>query len=448
MTNYSKDQILSTFREALKFSKADQTEIVLEAEKLSLSRFAESKMTQNLTTSDDLVIIRTIKNKKIGVSVSNSLELEAIKTALKNSREICDIQKEDESFITLPSSPPAVKLKSFYEATDQIRPLQKADDIKKIAIIGNKDNLEASGAYKTTTNRVAVVNSLGTEQYYEGTSAELSLTLSGDKDNSGYAIGYNRDITKIASDDLATKAAEKAVKSIDPIKLDTGEYTVIMEPAAVGQMVLLFSFLGFGCKTFISKRSFMSNNIGKQIVGTNISLTEDPYHEDLQGMSFDFEGVPSQQVPLISNGIAKGVVWNSYYAGIAQQKSTGHAHPAYKTFSPYPKSLVMAAGDSSVQEMISSVDRGIYITHFWYVNYLNPMRTMVTGTTIDGTFLIENGQISKPIMNMRMGQSIQEMLSKCTMISKTRQLYPQYSVVMYLPYLKVENFKLATQEDE
>ncbi|NIP43589.1 MAG: TldD/PmbA family protein [candidate division Zixibacteria bacterium] len=309
-----------------------------------------------------------------------------------------------------------------------------------------KDNLLSSGAYRITTDRAAVVNSLGTEQYFEGTKAELSLTLSGDEDNSGYAIGYNRDVEMIDPILLAEKAADKAVGSIDPIKLESGQYTVILEPPAVGQMVLLFSFLGFGCKTYISQRSFMSGKIGQQIVGNNITFIEDPYNDRMQGMPFGYEGVPRQKVFLIENGIARGVVWNSYYANIAGEKSTGHAHPAYKTFSPYPKNLVMGEGKSSVEEMIASTERGIYITHFWYVNYLNPMRTMVTGTTLDGTFLIEDGKISKPIVNMRMAQSIQEMLQSCSMISAERQLYPQYSVVMLLPYLKVEKFNLAAEE--
>jgi predicted Zn-dependent protease len=442
----SRDYILSTFKKALEFSNADQTEIVLESEELSLTRFADSKITQNLTTADNKVIVRTIDGKRIGVSVSNSLDLEDLKRTVRAAHEISSVQKPDEDFISLPQSPAALPSKAYHEATAGFSPVDRADAIGKINDVGKKDNLLSSGANRITTDRAAVVNSLGTEQFFEGTNAELSLTLSGDNDNSGYAIGYNRDVNMIDPVMLAEKAADKAVRSVDPVKLDSGPYTVILEPPAVGQMVLLLSFLGFGCKSFITRRSFMAGNIGRQIVGSNITLIEDPYNERIQGMPFGYEGVPRQQVYLIENGIARGVVWNSYFAGIAGEKSTGHAHPAYKTFSPYPKNLVMGAGENSVEEMIASTERGIYITHFWYVNYLNPMRTMVTGTTLDGTFLIENGKLTKPIVNMRMAQSIQEMLQKCSMISAERQLYPQYSVVMLLPYLKVEDFNLSVEE--
>jgi PmbA protein len=445
MPDLSKDYILSTFKKAIRGLNADQIEIVLEAEKLSLTRFAESKITQNLTTSDNLVIVRTIKDKKIGVAVSNSLEAADIKSAIKSALEIGSVQPANDAFKSLPSSPSALSVKSYYEPTDSLSPIGRAEAVSKIVTVGSKNDLLASGAYKTKTDRVAVVNSIGSEQYFEGTSAELSLTLSGTESNSGFAIDYNRNHENIDPDNLAQVAADKAIRSVDPISLPTGKYTVILEPAALGQLVLLFSFLGFGCKTFVTRRSFMSNKIDQPVAGANITITEDPYHENIQGMPFDFEGVPRQQVKLIENGIARGVVWNSYYADVAGRHSTGHAHPAYKTFSPYPKCLTMKAGDKSVEEMIASVDHGIYITHFWYVNYLNPMRTMVTGTTLDGTFLIDKGKISKPIINMRMAQSIQDALFNCPMISKTRELYPQYSVVMLLPTVKIEEFNLAEQ---
>ena len=310
MANLSEDYILSTFTEALKFSNADQTEIALEAESLALTRFAENMITQNISTEDNLVIVRTVKDKKIGVAVTNGLELEDIKKAIKSAEEIGSVQEPDDAFVTLPKSPPALKVNAFYESTDKLSPAMRSAAVGKIIATGKKDNLQASGACKTTTEHIAVVNSLETEQYFRGTSAELSLTLTGDQGNSGYAIGYDRDFAGIDPQKLATKAADKAFKSVDPVEIPSGKYTVILEPPAVGQMVLLFSFLGLGCKTFMSGRSFMNGKIGKQIVGPNITLMEDPYHEKIQGMPFDFEGIPRQQVYLIDRGIARGVVWN------------------------------------------------------------------------------------------------------------------------------------------
>jgi predicted Zn-dependent protease len=121
-------------------------------------------------------------------------------------------------------------------------------------------------------------------------------------------------------------------------------------------------------------------------------------------------------------------------------ESTGHALPPNNTFGPYPKNMVMSPGNSSLEEMISSTQKGILITHFWYINYMNPMKTMVTGTTRDGTFLIEDGKIKSPVKNMRIGQSILEAFSSVEMMSKDRKLCPQYGVVMYVPAMKIKDF--------
>jgi predicted Zn-dependent protease len=266
--------------------------------------------------------------------------------------------------------------------------------------------------------------------------------VSSEDERSGYAIAYDRDAGKINPGLVAETAVDKAVRSVDPISLPTGQYTVLLEPAAVGQLLLFLSFMGFGSGTFVQRRSFMAGKIGEQITGANISVRDDAYNPQMLGMPFDYEGVPRRSVELVTNGIAKGVVSNSRDAGQMGTESTGHAHIASKSFTPYPKHMVMNGGEATVQQMIKAVDRGIYITHFWYVNYLNPMMTMVTGTTRDGTFLIEQGKVTKPIVNMRMQQSILEAFSNCRMLSKERVLYPQYSVVMLLPYALIDNFQL------
>ena len=108
--------------------------------------------------------------------------------------------------------------------------------------------------------------------------------------------------------------------------------------------------------------------------------------------------------------------------------------------------MAVGAGNSTIEEMVASTSRGVYITHFWYVNFLNPMKTQVTGTTRDGTFLIENGKVGAAIKNMRINQSILEAFANAEMISKTRELYPQYSVAMLVPAMKINNFNLETTE--
>jgi predicted Zn-dependent protease len=211
----------------------------------------------------------------------------------------------------------------------------------------------------------------------------------------------------------------------------------------VANFLLFLAFLGFGGKLLHQHRSFMSGKIGEKIMGDNINITEDPFNSAIEYLPFDYEGVPKRKVVIIENGIARAGVYNSHYANLAGTESTGHALPPDNSYGPYPKAMVIDPGNSSVKDMIKSIDRGIYITRFWYLNFLNPMRTMVTGYTRDGTFLIENGEITKPVVDMRVQQSMLEAFSNVETLSAEQRLIPQYGALMLVPFMKIVNFNLT-----
>lgn len=432
----------------LQRSSADQTELLLTGEDFNLTRFSESQIRDNLFRSEYTVYARAIKEKRIGVATTTGLTEKGIAAVVDQACKIAELAEPDEKFVSLPEPTGRPELMTtFYRETERCSPQQRAEGVKLISEAGSKRQLAAAGAFETTTDFLAVVNSLGMECFWNGTAAELSLTLSGESGNSGWARGYNRNIEELDIASLAGTAVDKAARSREPISIASGPYTVILEPAAVGQLLLFLSFMGFGCKTLMQHRSFMAGKIGEQITGENITITEDAFHPELRGQPFDYEGMVRKRVPLIEKGVARGVVYDSYHANLMDAESTGHALPPDNSFGPYPKNLVMDAGEQSLPQMIASIEQGVYITHFWYINYLNPMQTMVTGTTRDGTFLIENGQVTKPIKNMRIAQSILEAFANAPMLSNSRTLYPQYSVVMLVPAMKVEGFNLEQVEE-
>lgn len=442
-----RDQIIEVLKTGFAKSNADQTELLLTGEDFSLTRFSESQIRDNLSRSEYTIYARAIKDKQIGIATTTGLTEESVAKVVDQACKIAKLAEPDPKFVSLPKMEGELKPETTsYPQTADCTPKRRAEGVKTVADAGRDEKLEASGAFETTTDYVAVVNSLGMERFWNGTAAQLSLTISGETGESGWALGYNRNIDDMNIPLLAGTAVDKAVHSRNPVSIESGQYTVILEPAAVGQLLLFLSFMGFGCKTFLQHRSFMVGKIGAQIAGENITIIEDAFNPELRGQPFDYEGVLRQRVPLIEKGIAKGVVYDSYYANIMGAESTGHALPPDNQFGPYPKNLVMSPGESTLEEMVGSIERGVYITHFWYINYLNPMQTMVTGTTRDGTFLIENGKVSKPINNMRIAQSILEAFSNAPMLSKTRTLYPQYSVVMLVPAMKVEGFNLEQAE--
>ncbi len=441
-----KDQTLSSLKAAMKAFTADQIELCLIGEDLSLTRFAESQIHQNMYRADTTVYVRAIKDKKIGITSTGDLSAESLKRAVVDACTIAALMPADADFDSLPTPESAPTIATNETTTDESTPQQRADAVGKVVELCHKAKLQTAGAYRVTTESVAVVNSLGVEQFGASSRSELSLTANGEAGNAGWAIAYNHDSKNIHPEAIANRAIDKAVHSLDPISIESGAYTVILEPAAVGQLLLFLAFMGFGAKTLYQQRSFMAGKIGEKITGDNSTIIEDPRAPEFSSLPFDYEGVPRKKVVLIENGIARGVVSNSYYAKLLKSQSSGHALPPNNTYGPYPKQMAISAGTATIDEMVASTARGVYITHFWYVNFLNPMKTQVTGTTRDGTFLIENGKIGKAVKNMRINQSILDAFAGAEMISAVRELYPQYSVAMLVPAMKINNFNLEATE--
>lgn len=439
-----KDKILENLQNGLNFSEAEQTELLWLEEDFNYTGFAQNTIFNNISRYDHVLMARTILGKKIGVAVTNSVDDGSIKKVIKEATDIARNQQEDPDFVSLPQFSPAPKANGFYKETSEFSPSERAGVVEKIVKACEKEKLTAFGAFETKTESIAVANSLGIQQFFKGTQAHLTLTTSLNG-ASGWAQGFDRNVNNIDAQDLAQTAIKKAIMSQAPVELPPGEYTVILEEAAVASLLLFLGFLGFGGKTFSEGRSFMSDKIGEKITGENISIVEDPFNPEMISIPFDYEGVPKKKVTLIQNGVARGVVYNSYYANKFGTQSTGHALKPDNPFGPYPKNMVMVPGDSSMEEMISSTERGIFITRLWYINYLNPMKTMVTGTTRDGTFLIEGGKITKPVKNMRIGQSILESFSNVELMSGTPKVCPQYGVVMLVPAMKINKFNFIQQ---
>ncbi len=269
-----------------------------------------------------------------------------------------------------------------------------------------------------------MVNSLGTEQFGKVSEYRFSLTAAAANGRSGWSQAAGRDIEKFDFA-VAQRALDKASYPGEATTLQAGQYTVILEPDAVANFLLFLAFLGFGGKTLYQKRSYMSDKIGQQIMAPIITITEDPMNPQMQYTPFDYEGVTRKKVVMVENGIARDGVYDSYFAKLAGKTSTGNALAPDNNYGPYPKAMVLDGGNKTVDEMIKSTPSGIYITRFWYLNFLNPMKTMVTGYTRDGTFLIEDGKITKPMADMRVQQSMVEAFSNAEMISSEQRLIPQ-----------------------
>jgi predicted Zn-dependent protease len=242
---------------------------------------------------------------------------------------------------------------------------------------------------------------------------------------------------------LAAEAVDKALRSADPISLPPGAYSVILEEHAVSDMVRFVAFLGFSAREYLSGSSFVAGKLGQQVVGQNVTIWDDGHDTAGLPLPFDYEGVPRRRLALIEQGVAGAVAYDSYYAARAGQPNTGHALPPGNAFSgPIPLNLFMAPGESTLEEMIRSTKRGVYVTRFNYTRPVHPLKVIVTGMTRDGTWLIENGEITRPVKNLRFTQSYLDSLGSVRAGGRRTRLVGGM-VPTRVPALAIEGFQFT-----
>jgi PmbA protein len=417
-----KDKILSLLNSALRKSEADQTEAVYIGGESGLTRFANSTIHQNVSERNSRVYFRSVLGKKIGVASTNSLVKEDLEKALSDATEIARNQKENPDFPGLPSKKDFSTVSTYFEKTARFSPTQRAEAVKGIFDKAQAFRLTCAGSFSTGDSEIAVANTNKVACYQPVTAAYLNLIVMGDN-SSGFSDQLSRNVDSIQVDDLAEVAIKKCIDSKDPKDLEPGEYEVLLEPSAVAALVEWTNYIGFGCKAFQEETSFMSNRIGKKIMGENVTMYDDGTDEGGIAFPFDFEGTPKQKVALIEKGIAKGVVYDSISAHKEGKKSTGHAlTPDSVAEGGLALNLFIQGGDSSLEKMTESVGRGLLVTRFHYINgYLDTTNALLTGMTRDGTFWVEDGKIRHGIKNLRFTESMLKAFSNVLQISRQRK---------------------------
>jgi PmbA protein len=402
-------------------SLADQTEVVILAGDSYLTRFANSAIHQNVAQTNADVRIRCVLGTRVGVAGTNDLDPQALERTLDHALAIARLQPENPDFHSLPGPQPIAEVHAFSENTAGCSAEERARSVRTLCSVAGAAGVAAFGALTTAASELAVANSLGTWAYFPLTYADLNMVaMSGS--STGYAAGLVSDFARLDFEALAREAVDKCLRSRNPQALEPGVYTVILEPYATQDLVQMMAYTGLGATALQEGRSFMSGKIGQRLVDPRISIWDDGLDADGIPIPFDAEGVPKERVDLLKDGIACGVVYDSYRAGKEGRASTGHALPIAAPFGPLPLNTFFSTGEASLEEMIGSTERGIYVTRFHYTRPVEPTQVVVTGMTRDGTFLVENGEIAYPVKNLRFTQGYVEALNSVEAIGPERRL--------------------------
>lgn len=451
----SADDAKALINKAISFATANEVRVDIRSGWTGNTRFARGEITTSGGTTDTTVTITATVGKRRASTSTNVLEPDALKRSVELAEHLAKLSPEDPELMPELGPQKYLPVEGYFQKTADLNPEIRAAATKKVfdAIYENKTvgELFVAGFMDVNASANAIGNNKGLFAYHKATDVRLSTTArTPDASGSGWAQGAGRDWTTIDPAALGRTAATKAVTSRSATAIEPGLYTVVLEPAAVAQLVP--SVVGaFDARSADEGRSPFSKKgggtkIGEKIADERVTLYTDPVDPDILSQPFDNDGLPTGRRVWVENGVLKSLNYSRFWAQKQGKQPTGggggRGGGGGGGFGG-GAGLKMVGGNKSTADLIAGCERGILVTHFFYVNSLDPRTLMLTGLTRDGMWLIEKGKITRPLRNFRWMESPLFMLSKIEEIGR-----PEHTGVgQMLPALRVKDFNMASLSD-
>jgi len=434
-------EIVNSVLHLARSTEAEETEVHVDEVADNLTRFANNGIHQNVAEHGLTVSIRTVVDGRTARATTNRVDQDSLRSAIQAALSLAHSQPKDPNLLPMPGKQKYRRVNRFVKQTAALTADDRARAVRSACDLAIKNGQVAAGIFSSGQSQSAIGNSRGLFAEYRETHAEFSITMQ-EAPAASWAKANSPDVRALDPQKLAERASEKAHLGVGAREVLPGRYTVILEPAAVLDLVG-FLFYDFAATALEDKRSCLNDRMGKQLFGRNISISDDVYHPLQQGAPFDGEGMPRQRVLLVDQGVPKNLVYSRATAKVAGKKPTGHGFALPNEYGEAPMNLVFAGGDSSVQKMIASTDRGFLVTRLWYIREVDPYEKVMTGMTRDGLFLVENGRVTGAARNFRFNQSLIEMLNNVELLGPAVRATGEEAFEMVVPAMKVRNFHFS-----
>jgi len=438
----SRDQAKSLTDRALSFAKGvDQARVNVTNEWSGNTRFADASITTSGGITNTTLTVTVTIGKRRASSSTNVLDDASLKRTVELAATLAKLSPEDPELMPElgPQSYGAVNAYSQRTATldPEVRSGAVGRAIEAAAAAGKPaGQIFTAGYLEANARAVAVATSNGLFAYHRTTDADFSVTArTPDATGSGWASGGSRDWARVDPASIGRIAAQKAVASRNPQALEPGLYTAVLEPSAVNELVPLLNN-AFNARTSDEGRGAFSKpgggtKIGEQVMDERVTLYSDPSDPGLLGQPFDSEGLPLSRTVWVENGVLRSLAYSRFWAQKQDKRPTGPS---------FAGGLVLAGGTKSTEEVIAGCERGILVTHFFYIRSLDTRTVLQTGLTRDGTFLIEAGKITRALKNFRWNESPLLMLNRLEDIGRPMAT----AAGRMMPALRIRNFNFSS----
>ncbi len=409
---------------ALALAGAD-TQVTVVRERSLMSRFARSSPTQATSIDDTSVEILCLRDGHTASASTNRLDDDALRATAARADAAARAAAASGTGAHPGFAEPAAMTDhdGFDADTARLDPARAAAALRAAFAVAAEHGIEAFGVWTEGDVHTAIAASSGLRLRDRSTDAFMKIICRALDGRSGYASDAAAAGSALDPAALTLRAAAK-VSDAPLAELGPGSYPVVLEPEAVGGLLEFLGALAHNGLAHAEGRGALSECLGTRVAAPSITLSDTPAHPRTLARAFDMEGVPKAPIVLIDGGIAANVVHDRPSAALAGTHSTGHAtQPGGSPWGPAASNLVLAGGDAaSAAELAAPIEHGIYVTRLWYVNTVREKETLLTGMTRDGTFLIENGVITRPLRDVRFTDSVLRMLSQTEALTAQQRL--------------------------
>lgn len=438
----TREQTQKLAQKVLSYSTFVECTVAINSSEQAFTRFANNGVTTAAQVNRHSVSIASTREGRTGNTVVNDLDESALKKAMKRSEELAAIAPVNPEH-TGPIA--AVKFPEIGcdEATARAGALEMLPQIRAAIETSQKRKMIGAGLFERITTNAAVANKVGLFGFHRSADAKLTTTIRAiDGSSSGWAGLPATHYLEIDGAALAMVAADKCEKWKNPRRLEPGRYTVVLEPTATGDLISLmvggFRGEGFSARSAEEGRSFLSKRGGGSRLGDKmfpefVTLRSDPFDPRMAGSPWSNELLPAEKINWIENGVIKNLAVDRYWAGKTNRKP-----------SPSPSSMILEGGEASVADLIQTVERGLLVTHFWYIRFVNTQTQQYTGLTRDGLFLIENGKVTEPVMNFRFNDGPVHLLENTVKMGKAVRMRGLEGASMVAPPLVAKDFNFTS----
>jgi predicted Zn-dependent protease len=435
----------------IKLTNYPECSISINDTEQAYTRFANNGITTASFSRRRSVSISVTRDGQTGSYAVDEFDDSSLSAAMKKAEELAAIAPPNPERLA-PLGPQEYPTVSDYdEATATARSPQMIPHVKTIVDASRKQNLVAAGLIERTHSIRSIANKAGLFGYHESADSQLTTTIRmADGSSSGWAGQPSTKLSGIDSAKLASTAIEKCLRWKNPQKLSPGNYTVVLEPTAAGDLVRLMT-TAFSARSTEEGRTFLSKRGGGSLLGEKVfpefvTLRTDPFDSRQPSSPWTGDQLPTKAINWIEKGTIANLAYDRYWAEkTGKQPTPGAAGRGFGGGGG--ESLIMEGGNASLDQLIGSVERGLLITHFWYIRYVNQQTLQQTGLTRDGVFLIENGKITQPVMNFRFLESPVRMLKNTTMLGQAVRVRGLEGGMMIAPALVATDFPLPSVSD-